>query len=340
MAGNGLSGEAQLAARDERRSQQERFGRLAGILFMVGGLASIPAEHLLLPGGVPFGVYVLNAVALVSALGCFLIPWQRLPVGLLSAIPPLAAIEVAIFIHLMGPAGVHCEWFFVFGAVFIAYGFLRRVEIAIHLAILVLAAMVPLLSTDDPRAVLGDLALLIPSLVTTTVVIARLRESVEERERMLARMVRRDPLTRVGNYQLLSELLDYEIARHMRTGQTLALVVLDLDDFKEVNDTLGHPAGDQLLRDVAMALRETVRRQDTVCRQGGDEFAIIMPDTEPTAAEALVGRVHERLAGIGASASDGVASFPYDASSADGLLEAADRRERERKAIRHGTLTG
>jgi diguanylate cyclase (GGDEF)-like protein len=307
---------------------------------LIGGLASIPAEHLLLPAGVPAGVYLLNAVALVSALGCFLVPWQRLPVGVLSAVPPLAAAEVAVFIHLMGPAGSHCEWFFVFIAVFIAYGFVRRAEIAAHLAFTVVAAMAPLLTTPDPRAALGDLALLIPSLVTTTVAITNLREGVEERERELARMIRRDPLTRVGNYQLLSELLDYEITRHLRTGGTLTLLVLDLDGFKELNDTLGHPAGDQRLREVATALRSAVRGQDTVCRQGGDEFAVIMPDCGPAAADALVERLHARLAEVPASASIGSATFPEDASTADGLLEAADGRQRERKALRRAALAG
>jgi diguanylate cyclase (GGDEF)-like protein len=333
-------GEAQLVAEDERRRQQEGFGRLAGVLFMVGALASIPAEHLLLPAGVPLGVYVLNAVALLSALGCFLVPWQRLPVGVLSAVPPLAAAEVAVFIHLMGPAGSHCEWFFVFIAVFIAYGFVRRAEIAVHLVFTVAAAMAPLATTAHPRAALGDLALLIPSLVTTTVAITRLREGVEERERTLGRMIRRDPLTRVGNYQLLSELLEYEITRHLRTGGTLALLVLDLDGFKELNDTLGHPAGDQRLRDVAATLRGAVRGQDTVCRQGGDEFAVVMPDTDFAAAEALVVRVHERLADVPASASIGIATFPHDATAPDGLLEAADCRQRACKAGRRAALAG
>ena len=339
MSGDpGLDGEARLVAQDERRHQQERFGRLAGVLFLVGGLASIPAEHLLLPGGVPAGVYLLNAVALISALGCFVVPWHRLPVGVLSAVPPLAAVEVAVFIQLMGPAGRSCEWFFVFGAIFIAYGFVRRAEIAAHLAFTVLAAMVPLLTTDDPRAVLGDLALLIPSLVTATVAIANLREGVERRERMLGRMVRRDPLTHVGNYQLLSELLDYEITRHLRTGGRLSLLVLDLDGFKALNDTLGHPAGDQRLRDVAATLQAAVRAPDTVCRQGGDEFAVVMPDSDPEAARALVERIHERLADVPASASIGVATFPLDASTAEGLLEAADARQRERKADRRAAF--
>jgi diguanylate cyclase (GGDEF)-like protein len=170
------------------------------------------------------------------------------------------------------------------------------------------------------------------------VAIVSLREGVEQRERMLGRMVRRDPLTRVGNYQLLNELLEYEITRHLRTGGTLTLLVLDLDGFKELNDTLGHPAGDQRLREVATALRSAVRGQDTVCRQGGDEFAVVMPDSGPEAADALVARIDAHLARVPASASIGVATFPHDASAADGLLEAADRRQRERKADRRAAL--
>ena len=69
-------------------------------------------------------------------------------------------------------------------------------------------------------------------------------------------------------------------SRHRRHGRPLSLIVIDLDGFKEVNDTLGHPVGDQLLRQVADSLAETVRDQDTVVRQGGDEFCVLAPETD------------------------------------------------------------
>jgi diguanylate cyclase (GGDEF)-like protein len=143
----------------------------------------------------------------------------------------------------------------------------------------------------------------------------------------------------VGNRRLLDERLDYEITRHRRHGRRLALVVLDLDGFKQVNDTLGHPAGDQVLRQVAEALTAAVREQDTVVRQGGDEFSVLAPETGPAEAEVLVARVKAALHGLVAvgeplSASAGFAVFPDDATAASVLLAHADLEQRRDKALR------
>src|SRR2546421_2182536 len=114
-----------------------------------------------------------------------------------------------------------------------------------------------------------------------------LREGLEKRQRELEDLAVRDPLTGVGNFRLLSERLDYEIARHLRSGGSLTVMLLDLDGFKGVNDTFGHLVGDKVLVDVAHALGSSVRAQDTLARQGGDEFSILAPDTENDEAKAL-----------------------------------------------------
>ena len=93
----------------------------------------------------------------------------------------------------------------------------------------------------------------------------------------------RDPLTDVGNYRLLHERLHYELHRHQRVNGQLAVLLIDLDRFKQVNERLGHAAGDDVLRRVALTLRGAVRQQDTVARQGGDEFAVLAPDTDADA---------------------------------------------------------
>src|SRR5436190_13547612 len=95
-----------------------------------------------------------------------------------------------------------------------------------------------------------------------------LREGLEWRQRELEELAVRDPLTGVGNYRLLSGRLDYEVARHLRSGDCLTVMVLDLDGFKGVNDTFGHLVGDQVLVDVARAVGSSVRAKDTVARQG------------------------------------------------------------------------
>ena len=140
-----------------------------------------------------------------------------------------------------------------------------------------------------------------------------------------------DPLTGVANRRSLHERIDYEIARHARTRRTFALLMLDLDGFKLLNDRFGHPAGDDLLRDVATALATVIRDQDTLARVGGDEFCVLAPETDDAGADRLTGRVESAVARVAAGldalgACAGAAVFPHDGTTAAALLEAADRR--------------
>jgi len=156
------------------------------------------------------------------------------------------------------------------------------------------------------------------------------------RERRLEDLGRRDPLTGLGNARLLRERLAYEIARHARHDRPLAVVVLDLDGFKGVNDRFGHAAGDEVLREVGAALARTVRDQDTVVRQGGDEFCVLAPESgrEDAArlAERLQHGVEAAVTGLeGLSASFGAAIYPQDGETAAALLEAADAAAMEVK---------
>ncbi|WP_267427574.1 EAL domain-containing protein [Methylobacterium sp. GC_Met_2] len=156
------------------------------------------------------------------------------------------------------------------------------------------------------------------------------RKASEARAEELARL---DPLTSLPNRLLLRERLAEALARLQRNGEACALLLIDLDRFKPVNDTLGHPIGDALLAKVADRLRSTVRPTDTVARIGGDEFIILQTgireaaDTQALARRLvdLIGRtymVEGHLLTIGASV--GVALAPADGTSADKLLKNAD----------------
>ncbi|MDP4006728.1 bifunctional diguanylate cyclase/phosphodiesterase [Methylobacterium sp. NEAU K] len=156
------------------------------------------------------------------------------------------------------------------------------------------------------------------------------RRAIEARADEMARL---DPLTGLPNRLLLRERLAEALARLQRTGEACALLLIDLDRFKPVNDTLGHPIGDALLEKVADRLRSTVRPTDTVARIGGDEFVILQAgvrDAAGTQALArrivdLIGRtymVEGHLLTIGASV--GVALAPEDGADADKLLKNAD----------------
>ena len=112
------------------------------------------------------------------------------------------------------------------------------------------------------------------------VALATLRDISDrkEAERRIRRMARQDALTGLPNRRVFVDALEGAIARTSRDGPAFAVLFLDLDHFKDVNDTLGHPAGDELLREVAARLRGSVRDTDLVARFGGDEFAVLMPE--------------------------------------------------------------
>jgi diguanylate cyclase (GGDEF)-like protein len=148
-----------------------------------------------------------------------------------------------------------------------------------------------------------------------------------------------DPLTGVANRARLFDRLEYELVRHSRHGERLALLVLDLDGFKLVNDSLGHPAGDRVLREVAARLVGAVRAQDTVARQGGDEFAVLAPRTCSAGAAQLAARIERTLEGVHSSgtavgASVGWAVYPDDGSDLETLTSKADERQRRVKRAR------
>jgi len=140
-----------------------------------------------------------------------------------------------------------------------------------------------------------------------------------------------DPLTAVANRRSLLWRAEYEIARHTRAQGRFAVAMLDLDGFKHLNDRFGHAAGDDLLRAVAVGLERAMRAQDTVARVGGDEFAVLAPETDERGAHRLAERVVDAVADVAAGfdsihASVGIAVFPEDGTTAAELLHAADQR--------------
>ena len=155
------------------------------------------------------------------------------------------------------------------------------------------------------------------------------RQRAEER---IVHMARHDALTDLPNCTMLRERLEYELKR-VKRGECLAVLCLDLDHFKAVNDTLGHPVGDELLKVVAERLRRCTREPDTVARLGGDEFAIIMTGmNDPSDAAALAKRIRESIIRpyhldghqILADISIGISLSPIDATEPDLLLKNAD----------------
>jgi diguanylate cyclase (GGDEF)-like protein len=137
-----------------------------------------------------------------------------------------------------------------------------------------------------------------------------------------------DPLTGLANYRHLIDVLEAEIERSGRTGREFSVLLLDLDRLKSINDQFGHLVGSRALRRLADVLRVHSRSVDTPARYGGDEFALVMPETGAHAARRVAARVRERLSmqteEPKISVSVGVAVYPSSGSTAERLLVAAD----------------
>jgi diguanylate cyclase (GGDEF)-like protein/PAS domain S-box-containing protein len=151
----------------------------------------------------------------------------------------------------------------------------------------------------------------------------------------LRRQALSDSLTGLANHRRLFEVLHAEICRTKRTEREFSLLLLDLDDLKEINDRFGHPVGNQALCRLAQVLADCSRSVDTAARQGGDEFALVLPETGSAAATLVARRICELLANDTEepklSVSVGVACYPKDADNIGTLLYAADRALYEMK---------
>ncbi len=145
-----------------------------------------------------------------------------------------------------------------------------------------------------------------------------------------------DPLTGLGNRRRFSDCLALEVRRSSRYRLRLSLLLLDLDEFKQINDRHGHLVGDLVLERVGRVLRRAVREADIACRFGGEEFAVVLPETDRLGALAVGERIRTRIerefadeeAGepsVRLRLSGGIASYPDDAREAGGLIDCADR---------------
>jgi diguanylate cyclase (GGDEF)-like protein len=192
--------------------------------------------------------------------------------------------------------------------------------------------------------------------------ISELKLAVAEREELIAELQKaleenaylatHDPLTGVPNRRLLADRLDQALVRARRQDHKVAVLALDLDGFKRVNDTLGHNVGDQVLICVVERIRARLRASDTLARTGGDEFAVLAEGPDRQGAKVLAWSLQTTFAepfelhgkSVSVGASIGVAVCPDDGRTADELLTAADKsmylaksmRKRKRPAGRAG----
>jgi len=316
--------------------------RSAAALFMFGGalLATAALPH---PQPPPLAAAVsLGAVALLT--GVVLLAIDRLgraSLDLVYGLDVAWVLLVAALVAISGGAHSPYAEYYLFALIHVA-AFQSRPRLAAMLAF-VLAAFLSPLAYDGGAATFVTIAVVsIPPAIVVAVAVhaamERLRgeqRGFERREARALALADQDPLTGLANYRVFRR--EVEAAAHAR--RLFSLVLLDLDGFKQINDGIGHQTGDTMLRAVAAALSEAVRADDVLCRQGGDEFAVIAVRTGPEEAVELADRLVAAVERVGVgpegrrrlSATAGWATFDEDATTASELVERADAAMRAAK---------
>jgi diguanylate cyclase (GGDEF)-like protein len=328
----------------EAPAERARMGRISGCLWIVGAL--IGAGAAFLPGamheGLPW-VLGVSAFVLLYGVGCVTgaIGWQHasmnaLAFGMVVTIPVLGA---ALF--LTGGSLSYIEPFLVCSLLYAAFFFPARWAWPLSIELIVVAGT-PLLYDANAidNAFVPRYVGLVASFLAATWVMVGLKRRLVDAEARQRNIANRDPLTGVGNRRVFDAVLHRELdARTRPSGRRetddspLALLVLDLDDFKGINDRYGHQIGDAVLREAASRTGAILRSTDTLARIGGDEFAVIAPGAHGEGAQRMaeairtaVGLRDSDARGPVPSASVGWAVFPEDGGDFETLLHAADER--------------
>jgi diguanylate cyclase (GGDEF)-like protein len=309
--------------------------RSAAALF--GAASFVTALGLLLPhvsqvdeGGLVFVSAAAGAVALALVLGRHRIP---------HAVYPLVALTGTVLVSLSlyfngerhgGPAGgdeMYFLWIVLWAAVY-----LRRRVLAVEVVAILVAYGVTLHAIDPGVSAMSRWITLSGLVVGAAIVVRLLSERIEGLISEMRANASTDPLTGLANRRGLAAAYARELAQHQRTGRAFSLLVGDLDRFKQINDELGHKAGDRALVEIADLLRAQVRAVDTAARIGGDEFALLLSEADDVHAAQVAERLdaavdehatRERWPG---TISIGVSVSTTDGVSLDDLLRHADSR--------------
>jgi diguanylate cyclase (GGDEF)-like protein/putative nucleotidyltransferase with HDIG domain len=322
----------------ERGSEEDVRTRAQGGYFVFGGILALVS--LLLPHSAQMydaGIAALGVSACLSGALLLLVP-QVLPPRLLTVVLACGNVLVTLGVYFsQSTASVYALLYAWIG--FQAAYFFPRRHAALHLtgimiSYAVVLAIVPGADRGQRWLLLVGVVLVIALMVTV------LRERVDRLIARLADAARTDALTGLLNRRGFQELMEVEIERALRSARPLAILVGDLDHFKHLNDRHGHAAGDVALRRFAEIASRASRRIDAVARIGGEEFALLLPDTEQHAAYLMAERLRraakEKTSHAGPdlpTVSFGVAAFPAHAPDAEALMHAADQALYAAKAM-------
>ena len=302
--------------------------RLAGALLFATGALTLAAV-LAAPDPDPSDHPALIACAVAYAiLAAVLTLWQSPPRAVLHAICPAGTIAATAAVAFAEPIGL-TPIFYLWPMIVAAY-FLGRREVAANLVFVAASCGLALLLWTEPVLRLAMFMAVVAIVGVVTAVVVVLREQVLALVLRLRTLASHDSLTGALNRGAFEQRVDAELVRARRSSTMLALVVFDVDHFKRLNDSFGHAAGDAALRGIGDVVASGMRRSDVFGRLGGEEFGLLLPDTDISGAAAVADKLRRGLAepvtGRRAlTVSFGVSQVDAGSSTARAMFADADR---------------
>jgi diguanylate cyclase (GGDEF)-like protein len=284
-------------------------------MLIVGGILA-PVTEIFAPPSQGSGWVVLALGAIAFAAGLVLFWIKRPTEPMLGGAAVIGTLVITASTHEAGLSGSGAddnEILYLWVCLYSFY-FLRLPHALAQLAIVGVAYGALLIAQAPPETVGARWLTTVVTLLVAGLVVAKLRGSLQSSVEELARRARLDSLTGALNRRALTERAAVEFARAQREGTPISAIQIDVDRFKQLNDTLGHPVGDEVLKAVAKALASETRPVDAVARVGGDEFTILLPNTSASEADPIAERLRAAveydldLAGTPAALSVGVAT--------------------------------
>jgi diguanylate cyclase (GGDEF)-like protein len=312
------------------RGERGREVASIALAFLYAAGATLGLAALLLPHGEAVDVAGVAALCIAAyPLAALMLALRPLPWPILHLAVALGTALVTVAVELSDVIAGAYAFYYLWVALFAAYFFSRRGAI-VHITLVAVAYGGLILFTGGADEWGFGWLLTVGALAVVAVLVRVLRERVDRLVQQLSHAASTDDLSGLLNRRGFNQRLAEELRRATRSERSLALVVGDLDRFKQINDSFGHPAGDEALRRVSALLHEAARATDTVARLGGEEFALVLPYTERPGAQAMAERIRHTIRsdfsdeGMALTISFGIAVYPDDGDTQDLLMRSAD----------------
>ena len=311
--------------------------RLLGALFLVGATVASITLALPQPPGTQLGALAATYGVAYAVGIALLVMRDRLGPWRLSAALACGTVLITLATIFSEERTGLYAMFYVWVALVAGY-FLTWVQVALQGA-LIAGGYAIALAIETPEGPAARYVIAIGTVIVAGAIVASLRRGVATLFSNMASAARTDGLTGLLNRHGFDELLDFEVERSLRTESPLSLLLLDIDDFRSVNERFGHADGDRALQRFAAALADGIRRIDRAARIEGEEFAVLLPDTEPHSAYLLAERLRARIAAqapagpVELAVSIGVVGCPKHGTSCDRLLHDGERALQAAKVL-------